>query len=81
MIVRLYIFPKNPKDKIQWQTRGNVEAKKREHQFNGRIVCEEVSPYMLAEIGINYNVDMQFAKRLIDASFDTICNCVKIQKR
>ena len=38
-------------------------------------------PYMIAEIGINHNGDMQIAKKLIDASNACLWNCVKFQKR
>lgn len=38
-------------------------------------------PYLIAEIGINHNGDMQIAKRLIDASFGCCWDCVKFQKR
>ena len=44
-------------------------------------VSEKVPPYMIAEIGINHNGDLQIAKRLIDAAFATKWNCVKFQKR
>lgn len=38
-------------------------------------------PYMIAEIGINHNGDLQIAKQLIDATFACQWNCVKFQKR
>lgn len=38
-------------------------------------------PYMIAEVGINHNGDMQIAKKLIDASFACSWDCVKFQKR
>lgn len=38
-------------------------------------------PYLIAEIGINHNGDIQIAKRLIDAAFAANWNCVKFQKR
>lgn len=38
-------------------------------------------PYLIGEIGINHNGDMQIAKKLIDASFSTSWTCVKFQKR
>jgi N-acetylneuraminate synthase len=38
-------------------------------------------PYLIAEIGINHNGDMQLAKKLIDATFSTSWNCAKFQKR
>ena len=39
------------------------------------------NPYLIAEIGINHNGDMQIAKKLIDATFATGWDCVKFQKR
>jgi len=39
------------------------------------------SPYLIAEIGINHNGDLQIAKKLIDAVFACQWNCVKFQKR
>jgi len=39
------------------------------------------SLYLIAEIGINHNGDIQNAKRLIDATFAANWNCVKLQKR
>jgi N-acetylneuraminate synthase len=38
-------------------------------------------PYLIAEIGINHNGDVQIAKRLIDAVFACGWDCVKFQKR
>jgi N-acetylneuraminate synthase len=37
--------------------------------------------YMIAEVGINANGDLQIAKRLIDATFACGWDCVKFQKR
>lgn len=37
--------------------------------------------YMISEVGINHNADMQIAKRLIDATFACGWDCVKFQKR
>jgi len=37
--------------------------------------------YMISEIGINANGDMQIAKKLIDATFACGWDCVKFQKR
>jgi N-acetylneuraminate synthase len=39
------------------------------------------TPYLIGEIGINHNGDMQIAKRLIDAVFACQWDCVKFQKR
>ena len=41
--------------------------------------CEPV--YLIAEIGINHNGDLQIAKKLIDATWATGWDCVKFQKR
>lgn len=42
---------------------------------------EEYPTYLIAEIGINHNGDMQIVKRLIDSAFACGWNCVKFQKR
>ncbi|MEW5895585.1 MAG: N-acetylneuraminate synthase family protein [Candidatus Omnitrophota bacterium] len=39
------------------------------------------SLYLIAEIGINHNGDMQIAKKLIDATHACSWHCVKFQKR
>lgn len=39
------------------------------------------SPYIIAEIGINHNGDMQIAKDLIDIAVESKCDAVKFQKR
>ena len=39
------------------------------------------TPYLIAEIGINHNGDLNIAKKLIDASFACNWDCVKFQKR
>src|SRR3989339_2002139 len=38
-------------------------------------------PYLIAEIGINHNGDIQIAKKLIDSAFAAQWDCVKFQKR
>tara|TARA_B100002051_G_C16745279_1_gene647157 strand:- start:5473 stop:6303 length:831 start_codon:yes stop_codon:yes gene_type:complete len=37
--------------------------------------------FIIAEIGINHNGDLEIAKKLIDMAKDTGCNAVKFQKR
>lgn len=37
--------------------------------------------YVIAEVGINHNGDIDIAKRLIDTAVDAGCNAVKFQKR
>ncbi len=39
------------------------------------------APYLIGEVGINHNGDIQIAKRLIDAVFACDWSCVKFQKR
>lgn len=38
-------------------------------------------PYMIAEIGINHNGDIDIAKQLIDVAVNADCDAVKFQKR
>ena len=45
------------------------------------VISEESFPYIIAEIGINHNGDLQIAKKLIDAANACLWNCVKFQKR
>ena len=44
-------------------------------------VSDNSNPYLIAEIGINHNGDLQIAKRLIDAAFACRWHAVKFQKR
>lgn len=44
-------------------------------------VNEKAFPYVIAEIGINHNGDLQIAKKLIDAANACGWNCIKFQKR
>ena len=37
-------------------------------------------PFIIAEIGINHNGDIDLAKKLIDASKEAGCHAVKFQK-
>ncbi|EHQ36853.1 N-acetylneuraminate synthase family protein [Methanoplanus limicola] len=40
-----------------------------------------MSVYIIAEVGINHNGDVEIAKKLIDAAVETGCDAVKFQKR
>lgn len=42
---------------------------------------EETLPFIIAEIGINHNGDLEVAKKLIDVATLAGCNAVKFQKR
>jgi len=50
-------------------------------KIDGRLVGDDQPIFMIAEIGINHNGDMEIAKRLIDAAFACKWDCVKFQKR
>lgn len=54
---------------------------KQEIRLGNYIINEHSFPYMIAEIGINHNGDLQIAKKLIDAANASLWNCVKFQKR
>ncbi len=45
--------------------------------FNGIISSKE--PYIIAEIGANYNGDMRLAKKMIESAKECGCNAVKFQ--
>ncbi|MGA9347282.1 MAG: N-acetylneuraminate synthase family protein [Anaerolineae bacterium] len=53
------------------------------HQIDigGRLVGDGQPVYIVAEIGINHNGDLDIAKRLIDAAKVAGCDAVKFQKR
>ena len=53
----------------------------REVRLGTYTVTETSKPYMIAEIGINHNGDLQIAKQLLDAAFACGWNCAKFQKR
>ena len=40
-----------------------------------------MNPFIVAEIGINHNGDIDLAKKLIDGAVDAKCDAVKFQKR
>lgn len=50
-------------------------------QINGRPVGDGYPVFIIAEIGINHNGDLNIAKRLIDAAVLSGCDAVKFQKR
>ena len=49
--------------------------------IGGFKITEDGKPYLIAEIGINHNGDLQIAKKLIDAANATGWHAVKFQKR
>jgi len=50
-------------------------------EIGGRLIGEGHPVYIVAEIGINHNGDLNLAKRLIDAAVIGGCDAVKFQKR
>ena len=50
-------------------------------RIGDRLVGEGQPCFVIAEIGINHNGDLQLAKRLIDAAKDSGADAVKFQKR
>lgn len=49
--------------------------------LNDYLIDETSEPYLIAEIGINHNGELQIAKKLIDATFASGWQAVKFQKR
>jgi len=50
-------------------------------QIGSSFIGDTEPVYLIAEIGINHNGDLQIAKKLIDATWATGWNCAKFQKR
>jgi N-acetylneuraminate synthase len=53
----------------------------REIKFGNRIVGDGHPAYIIAEVGINHNGDIEIAKRIIDAAVHAGADAVKFQKR
>lgn len=53
----------------------------REARLGDRPVGDRHPAYVVAEIGINHNGDVDLARRLVDAAADAGCDAVKFQKR
>jgi N-acetylneuraminate synthase len=50
-------------------------------RFGNRVLGDGQPVYVVAEIGINHNGDLDIARRLIDAAVEAGCDAVKFQKR
>lgn len=61
--------------------KGAKTVANQEFYIDNRRLGEGDPPFLIAEIGINHNGDLQIAKRLIDAAFACDWQCVKFQKR
>ena len=53
----------------------------REIQIGGRVVGNGQPTFVVAEIGINHNGDLDITKRLIDAASEAGVDAIKLQKR
>jgi N-acetylneuraminate synthase len=53
----------------------------REVKIGQRLVGDGHPVYIVAEIGINHNGDLEIARQLIDAAVEAGCDAVKFQKR
>lgn len=49
--------------------------------FLGKTIGEGRPVFVIAEIGLNHNGELEIAKKLIDAAADSGCDAVKFQKR
>ena len=52
-----------------------------ELQIGNTLVGDNHPCYVIAEIGINHNGDVELAKKIIDVAVAAGCNAVKFQKR
>jgi len=50
-------------------------------KIGDRVIGHDEPVFIIAEIGINHNGDVQMAKKLIDAAADSGCDAVKFQKK
>ena len=50
-------------------------------KINERVIKNYTNPYIIAEIGINHNGDLNLAKMMIDIAKECNCDAVKFQKR
>ena len=53
----------------------------KEIKIGNAMVGDDHPCYIVAEIGINHNGDIEIAKKLIDVAVEAGCNAVKFQKR
>lgn len=60
---------------------GNGSTRAKTVEIGGRRVGEGQPCYIIAEIGINHNGDLDLAKRLISVAVAAGCDAVKFQKR
>ncbi|MGB8006117.1 MAG: N-acetylneuraminate synthase family protein, partial [Terriglobales bacterium] len=56
-------------------------SKQPELQLGSKVIGPEKPCYVIAEIGINHNGDIDIAKKLINVASGAGCDAVKFQKR
>src|SRR5687767_7109221 len=73
----------NRQSNARWRGKNlNKETiKMAEVQIRNTLVGDSHPCYVVAEIGINHNGDIDMAKRIIDIAIAAGCNAVKFQKR
>jgi N-acetylneuraminate synthase len=59
----------------------SLEAQLTEIKIGNKLVGDGHPCYVVAEIGINHNGDLEIAKKLIDVAVTSSCQAVKFQKR
>src|SRR3990167_6376641 len=57
------------------------EKVRRTVEIDGRAIGDGHPTFVVAEIGINHNGDVELAERLIDVAVEAGCDAVKFQKR
>ena len=64
---------------------GRIESialeKSRAVELGGHIISKDSPCFVIAEIGINHNGDMDICKQLIDIAVDSGADCVKFQMK
>src|SRR5947207_905430 len=62
-------------------TNGASNAVSKSVRISGKVVGDSSPCYVIAEIGINHNGDIDLAKRLVSVAVAAGCDAVKFQKR
>ena len=50
-------------------------------KIGNKVIGHDQPPYIIAEVGINHNGDMEVVKKMIDIAVEKGCDAVKFQKR
>lgn len=67
-----------------WQIYENLflsEKNPKPVRIGNKLIGHNQPPYVIAEVGINHNGDINTCKKLIDLAVETGCDAVKFQKR